>query len=381
MADRPIRVVRDGIHRADGEQRPLKGGHAVEGHACGEEFEHRVGAEFVPSAAQSKQTVEHAPPGRCPEHQAENHAQRLQPLGKGGVQQMVRPGPDVDEDEGPEVDDRKPVTINRTLGGLRQVVIHDAEDRSGKKERDGVVAIPPLDERVLHTPEDRVSMGEAGRPLEVVDDVEHRHRDNRGDVEPDGDIEGLLVADGESPEKVDGENDPDQRDRDVDRPDELRVFLAARKPERQRDGGGDDDELPTPEMQAREEIRGQPSSSESLGRVVDAREDHVADEGKNRGVRVQWPESAEGQPRGVEVQEMPAQLRGDDDAEKHADHPPENRCEHELPHHLVVVFDCPCSHGMCLEARGAAARPGSGFSFLNGNRLSRMGSPPEWRWW
>jgi hypothetical protein len=29
----------------------------------------------------------------------------LQPMGEGGVQQVVGPGPDVDEDQGPEVDD------------------------------------------------------------------------------------------------------------------------------------------------------------------------------------------------------------------------------------------------------------------------------------
>ena len=132
---------------------------------------------------------------------------------------------------------------------------------------------------------------------EVVDDVEHRHRDDGGDVEPERDVEAGLVALGEGPEEVDGEDHPDQRDRDVDGPDELGVFLAAGEAGGQRDGGGDDDELPAPEVDAGEQIRSRAHLAEPLGGVVDAGEHHVADEGEDDRVGVQRAEAAEGEER------------------------------------------------------------------------------------
>jgi hypothetical protein len=159
----------------------------------------------------------------------------LEPLGQGGVEEMVRPGPDVDEDERPEVDDREPVAVHRTFRRLRQEVIHDPEDRRGEEERHGVVPIPPLHQRVLHATEDRVAVQQAGRDREVVDDVEHRHRDDRRDVEPDGHVEARFATLREGPEEVHREHHPDQRDGDVDRPDQFRVFLAAGEAEGQRD--------------------------------------------------------------------------------------------------------------------------------------------------
>ena len=62
VADGPVGVVGYGIDRADREQRPFEGGHAVEGDACGEKLDDGIGAEFVPRAAQGEQAVEHATP-------------------------------------------------------------------------------------------------------------------------------------------------------------------------------------------------------------------------------------------------------------------------------------------------------------------------------
>ena len=72
-------------------------------------------------------------------------------MGKGGVEEVVGAGPDVDEDEGPEVDDGEAVGVNRAVGGLRQKVIHDAEDGRGEEEGHRVVAVPPLGQGILHS--------------------------------------------------------------------------------------------------------------------------------------------------------------------------------------------------------------------------------------
>ena len=52
MADDPVRVMRQSIDRLDGQERPLKGGHAVKSHACREELENGVRAHFMPGAAE-----------------------------------------------------------------------------------------------------------------------------------------------------------------------------------------------------------------------------------------------------------------------------------------------------------------------------------------
>ena len=97
------------------------------------------------------------------------------------------------------------------------------------------MAVPPLHERVLHACEHRVALHHRDRNLEAVDDVQNRDRDDRRDVEPDRDVEVFLSALGKRPEEVDGEDDPDQRDRDVDRPFQLGVLLALRDAEGKRD--------------------------------------------------------------------------------------------------------------------------------------------------
>ena len=69
--------------------------------------------------------------------------------------QVVRAGPDVDEDQRPEVDDAQAVGIDRPLGRLGQVVIHHAQERRGEEEAHRVVPVPPLHEGVLHAGIDR----------------------------------------------------------------------------------------------------------------------------------------------------------------------------------------------------------------------------------
>src|SRR5690606_8836182 len=111
---------------------------------------------------------------------------------QGGVEKVVGTRPNVDEDQRPEVDDGEPVGIDGASRRLRQVIVHDAEDGRGQEEGHGVVAVPPLHQGVLNAAEDGIAVHQAGGNLEVVDDVEHRHGHDGGDVEPEGDVEGAL---------------------------------------------------------------------------------------------------------------------------------------------------------------------------------------------
>ena len=95
----------------------------------------------------------------------EDHAEGLRPVRQGGVKQMMRPRPDVDEDQRPEVNDGKPVGEYRAVGRLGQEVIHHAEVGRGEEEGHGVVAVPPLHQRVLHAGVNRVAFPQRHRAL------------------------------------------------------------------------------------------------------------------------------------------------------------------------------------------------------------------------
>ena len=188
----------------------------------------------------------------------------------------MRAGPDVDEDQRPEVDDREPVRIDRPVRRLRQEVVHESEVRRGQEEGHGVMAVPPLHECVLHAGIERVALQERDRVLEGVHDMQHGDGDDRGDVEPDGHVHVALTAFEDRAEHVDDEHHPDEGDQDVDRPLQLGIFLAGRDAQRQGQRGQHDDQLPSPEVDLAEQTAEHRGLAEARERVVDAHEDRVA---------------------------------------------------------------------------------------------------------
>lgn len=266
---------------------------------------------------------------------------------------MVGACPDVDEDERPEVDDGKAVGIDGSVCCFRDEIIHDPENRGGEEEGDGVVAIPPLDEGVLNTAENRVGVSEGGGNGEVVDDVEQRDGDDGRDVEPEGDVERFFVTFREGPEEIRSKDDPDDDDGEVEGPDEFGVFLAAGESGGECDGGSGDDGLPAPEVDGGEEIRGGAGFAEALGGIIDASEDHVSDEGEDDCVRVERADATEGdvgetfafeesEGDGFEkfpVHLPPGKLGGGEHADEHTDNAPEDGGGHETADGFVVVGD------------------------------------------
>jgi hypothetical protein len=127
-------------------------------------------------------------------------------------------------------------------------------------------------------------------------------------------------------------------DHEVDGPLELGVLLRLRDAERQGDGGGDDDELPAPQVDVAQQIARHAGLQQALRRVVDAGEDHIADEGEDDGVGVQRAQTTERQ-FGQHIELREGELGGDDDAHQHADDAPQHREAEELPDDVVVVMD------------------------------------------
>ena len=217
---------------------------------------------------QGHHAVDHAAPARRQQHQREQHAHALRPVGQRGVVQVVRPGPHVGEDQGPEVHDRQPVRVHRALGLLGDVVVHHPEEARGEEEADRVVAVPPLHHRVLHAGVGRVALPQADRHGRAVDDVQQRDGQDEGAEEPVGDVDVAHLADAHGAEEDDRVGDPDHRDQQVDRPLELGVFLAAGDAQRQRDRGQHDHRLPAPEGEQRQAGREEPRLAGALDHVV-----------------------------------------------------------------------------------------------------------------
>ena len=156
-----------------------------------------VRPQLVPGAREGHQPVDHAAPGGHPEHDGKHHAERLRPVRQRGVVQVVRPGPDIEEDQRPEVHDRQPVGIDRPVRLLRDEVVHHAEEAGGQEEAHRVVAVPPLDHRILHAGGQAVGLADATphRQRQVVHDVQHGDGDDEGEEEPVRHVDmGLLRA-------------------------------------------------------------------------------------------------------------------------------------------------------------------------------------------
>src|SRR5260370_32010530 len=98
----------------------------------------------------------------------------------------MRASTDVEKYQGPEVNDRQPVRIDRPLGAFWNEVIHDGKKAGGQEKPDGVVSVPPLKHRVLNA-----------APGDVGLRAKHRHR------------QGRIIAEGEDGDGNDaGEVEP-----------------------------------------------------------------------------------------------------------------------------------------------------------------------------
>ena len=233
--------------------------------------------------------------------------------------------------------DRQPVGVHRPPRLLGHEVVHDPEETRGQEEPDGVVPVPPLDHRVLHPGVEGVGLPQAHRDHRAVDDVQHGDGEDEGGEEPVRHVDVADPAFRDGAEEDDRVRHPHHRDEDVDRPFELRVLLALGDTERQGDGGKHDHHLPAPEGEGREPPAEQANVAGALHDVVRGREQRRAAEREDHGVGVQRTEPAVGQPRDVEVERRPRELRGDDDADQHADDSPHDGHHRELANDRVVV--------------------------------------------
>ena len=200
----------------------------------------------------------------------------------------------------------------------------------------------------------------------------------RGDVEPERDVEVLLVALGQRPEEVDREHHPDHRDGDVDRPLELGVLLACVMPSGSVMAAATMIELPAPEVDLATARRrpcapctGAASSSRRRRRSCCPRTRRsrrwCAAAGCREKARYGTPKLACHQ----------TSCGGDDDADQHPDDAEDDGGDDEAPDDAVVVGDSRCSTSLSPRSSSKAARTTG--QRVRGPPVSRCteGPPPQ----
>jgi 23S rRNA (cytosine1962-C5)-methyltransferase len=214
--------------------------------------------------------LSHAPFSVISPHDREHHAQGLRPVRQGGEQQVVRTSPDIKEDQRPEVDDRQAIAVNRAFGLLGHEIIHHRQEARGQEEAHRVVAIPPLHQRTLHPAEHRIAAAaqEADGNVEVVDQVQHRHGQDEGEVEPVGHIDVRFRALHQRADEDGQIGNPDHRQPQIDIPFRLGIFLALGDAQEIAGGGQHDEQLIAPEHEAGEGREGQTRAAGALHDIV-----------------------------------------------------------------------------------------------------------------
>ena len=345
MADGPVGIVRQAVHRLDRQHRALEGAHPVKGERQHHHADDRIGADLVPRAVQGHQPVDHPAPGRHPQHHREHHAERLRPVGQRGVVQVVRAGPDVEEDQRPEVDDRQAVGIDRPVRLLGDEVIHHRQEARGEEEAHRVVAIPPLGQRILHAGKGRVAFGaqKADRDRQIIDHVQHRHGDDEGEVEPVGDIDVRLVPPQDRADEHREIGEPDNRQPQIDIPFGLGIFLRLGDAEKVTGRGQHDEQLVTPEHEAGHAGEGQRGAAGALHHVEAGRQQRIAAEGEDHRAGVQRAHPAKIEV-GFEIEPGKRQLCGDVNACEQARDAPEHGRDHAPADHVVIIARWPGRH-------------------------------------
>ena len=238
----------------------------------------------------------------------------------------MRAGPDVEEDQRPEVDDRQPVGIDRPLGALGDEVVHDGEEAGGEEEADRVVAVPPLHHGVLHARPDDVGLGreQRDRHRRVVAEMQHRDGDDEGEIEPVGDVDVRLGAPHDGAEEDQQIGHPDDGQPEIGVPFRLGVFLRLRDAEQIAGAGDDDEEIVAEHDEPRRQIADEPRARGALHDVERGGDQHVAAEGEDHRRRVQRTQAAEGGPRQIEIEDRQGELAGDVEADGEAGDAPEH---------------------------------------------------------
>ena len=228
VADRPLGEVAHDVDAADRHHRPFERREAVEREREHDELQRRIGAQLPPRVAHGHDAVDHRRPRRREQHEAHDHAEGLHPLRYRVVVQVMRARP--------RCSCRRTPRTRRSRGDSSRSVARPASAGSNRAcPRNPPVSRKPTALWPYHhctmascaPGNSEYDLLERRRQREVVHDVQHRDDDDQRAVEPVRDVDRRDLAPRDRAEEHDRVADPDHGDRDVERPLELGVLLAA----------------------------------------------------------------------------------------------------------------------------------------------------------
>ena len=167
--------------------------------------------------------------------------------------------------------------------------------------------------------------------------MQHRDREDEGEVEPVGDENMRLLAAEHRAEEHQEVDDPDHRQPEVGVPFGLRIFLALGDAEQVAGAGDQDEEIVAEYDEPGSKIASQTRAAGALHDIERRRQKNVAAETKDRRRGVQGLQAAEVEPR-RDIETGEDELKGDDDADRHARQSPEQgEQDRDLDGREVVV--------------------------------------------
>ena len=189
--------------------------------------------------------------------------------GSARVVKMVRAGPDVEEDQRPEVDDRQAIGVDRPLGALRDEVVHDGKEAGGQEEADRVMPVPPLEHGVLHAAPGDVGLRaeERDRQRGIVAEMQHGDGDDEGEIEPVGDEDVRFLALDDRRQEDQEIGDPDDGQPQIGVPFRLGVFLGLGNAKQIAGAGDHDEEVVADDDEPGRDVAGEPCPAGLLNHI------------------------------------------------------------------------------------------------------------------
>ena len=202
------------------------------------------------------------------------------------------------------------------------------------------MAVPPLHHGALDARDERVGLhpGQRHRDVDVVADVEDRDGQDERHEEPVGDVDVRLLAGHHRADELDGVEDPDDRQVEVENPLRLSIFLALGVAEHVAERRQDDEDVVVPEDELREALAAeQILAAGALHGVERGGEQDVAAKREDNGRGVDRPQAPEARPLKAEIQRRKSELQRDEDAGQEADDTPEHCSDDEESDGVFVI--------------------------------------------
>ncbi len=223
---------------------------------------------------------------------------------------------------------RQPIGIDRPIRPLRNEIIHDGEEAGGEEEADRIMAVPPLDHRILDARPKHIGFRREDRDRNRGIVAEHEHGDghDEGEIEPVRHIDMRLDPLHDRAEEDQQISDPDGDQEKVGVPFGFGIFLRMGDAEQIAGRGDDDEEIIAEHDEPGRKVAGEPCPGRALHDIKRGGDEHIAAEGENHRRRVDRPQPPEFDPRQIEVQDRKGHFERDIEADAEADDAPEDRC-------------------------------------------------------